>query len=344
MIFMILLLSVLLISCAPVSSGNVKYNDVTPVYYLSVEEFEDFVNSINDDKIYKIVLSGDYEEFKTHTAVLKNKQKKIDLDISSLKNATSIGGSEDVQNTNLPRGEFNNCYSLIRLVLPNTITRIEKAAFYCCDYIECIEIPETVTYIGPSAFVWCGNLEKLTWPKNLKRYEEYVFAMCRKLIITIPDDVEYVGAGAFECVKLKNCIIPEGQKRLGGNTFSNTDIEIANLPDSIDDIGIYEFSGCKSLKELKLSSNLVRICDYAFMGDDAIKTITIPKSVKDIYLMAFYGCNFETVYFERTIGWKVRMSQSSDIEIDANELKDPYKAAELVKQYEGGSWYNNFRE
>lgn len=53
---------------------------------------------------------------------------------------------------------FNNCTSLKKIKLPNTVTNIDSYAFYGCSGLEKIIIPDSVKTIGTNAFYNCSSL------------------------------------------------------------------------------------------------------------------------------------------------------------------------------------------
>ena len=53
---------------------------------------------------------------------------------------------------------FESCIRLTEIVIPDSVTSIDKYAFYSCDSLTKIVIPDGVTSIGDYAFFWCDNL------------------------------------------------------------------------------------------------------------------------------------------------------------------------------------------
>ena len=58
----------------------------------------------------------------------------------------------------------------------------------------------------------------------------------------------------------------------------------------LGDINEYTFSGCSSLKELTIGSQVNTINQYAFNNCSSLPTITIPQAVTEIKNNVFYGC------------------------------------------------------
>ena len=86
------------------------------------------------------------------------------------------------------------------------------------------------------------------------------------------------GKGSFSRLKVE-----EGVKILHrlGLKFNEETIEV-DLPDSLEVIGEFAFSGCMNLVEIDLPDKLETIEDCAFLKCYNLKQIRIPKTVKEI--------------------------------------------------------------
>lgn len=70
----------------------------------------------------------------------------------------------------------------------------------------------------------------------------------------------------------------------------NKELERAEFPDSVIEIGGFVFDGCENLKQVKLPSNLKDFWQYA-MTRCGIEEIEIPGSVTRIASFAFNQCD-----------------------------------------------------
>lgn len=136
---------------------------------------------------------------------------------------------EDLITINMPTkltciesGAFQHCYKLYgKIIIPEGVTSIGRAAFnYCSSLIEII-IPQTVSSIALSAFSGCGNLTKINIPKNITSIEDDTFRGCNSLNeIRIPEGVISIGSVAFqECSTLMEITIPSSVTTLGYGVF-----------------------------------------------------------------------------------------------------------------------------
>ena len=79
--------------------------------------------------------------------------------------------------------DFSNCHSLSSINIPDSVTSIEKYAFYGCIDLTSITLPDSVKSIEQFVFSRCDNLKEICIPKGqkarflqmgLKRYEDIV--------------------------------------------------------------------------------------------------------------------------------------------------------------------------
>ena len=65
---------------------------------------------------------------------------------------------------------------------------------------------------------------------------------------------------------------------------------VANLPESVTQIGRGAFLGCKSLASITLPASVTQIGQCAFYGCTSLASITLPESVTQIGMGAFRDC------------------------------------------------------
>lgn len=197
------------------------------------------------------------------------------------------------------------------VVIPSTVTYIEKEAFYKNQTIKTVTIEGDLWGINKDAFYDCDSLETVTIKGDLKSYDgnggiqDYAFRFCNKLkevkFTKKNASVDQIGSNAFcLCSSLKKINIPSGTACIKSEAFDGcTALETVTFNGDVKDDegygGIYDeaFAGCTALKEVKFEkSNAVvdYIGAYAFSRCYALKKINIPTGTDCIYDCAFLNC------------------------------------------------------
>jgi hypothetical protein len=108
--------------------------------------------------------------------------------------------------TKIGNGAFFNKTNLTEVIIPNTVTAIEREAFRGCLNLTRITIGNSVISIGAGAFACCASLTSVTIPNRVISIEWGAFFFFTSLTsVTIGKSVTYIGASAFaNCAKLIN--------------------------------------------------------------------------------------------------------------------------------------------
>jgi hypothetical protein len=104
----------------------------------------------------------------------------------NLKSFVSYKSGYRLASNQLPCGiigvsAFMRCDSLLRVVLPDTITVIEDYAFACCKSLTTLDFPKSLLFIGWRAFWRCENLKALELPDSMISVEKEAFLKCPSL-------------------------------------------------------------------------------------------------------------------------------------------------------------------
>ena len=67
------------------------------------------------------------------------------------------------------------------VIIPNTVTVIDKGAFYRCPNLESVTVPLSVVDIQDSAFENCANLQLIAIPSSVQLIRNYAFKGCTGL-------------------------------------------------------------------------------------------------------------------------------------------------------------------
>ncbi len=162
--------------------------------------------------------------------------------------------------TTIGTGAFEYCSSLQYVVMTDSIVSIGPLAFRGCDNIQYIELPYRLGSIGSNAFLECGSLTEVTLPAGLYSLEYGVFAGCGKL------EAIYVD--------------PQN-----GNFMSKDGILY-----SADGKTLLQYPNGKGESVVYVEEGISEIARNAFYGDDKLKQIVLPGSVKTIGIYAFKAC------------------------------------------------------
>ena len=278
----------------------------------------------------------------------------------SCKKLTSVSIPESVKE--ISATAFAGCNSLPFVNIPEGVVSIGFNAFYVCSSLKSIIIPRSVISIGFSAFSGCSNLTSIQVEDGNPNYDsrqncnaiieksrEKLIAGCKTT--TIPSDITTIGGSAFYGCDMESISIPDNIKYIEAAAFQRcTKLKSINLSKNVISIGEQAFLYCKNLEKIviedgnyrydsrdncnviidKSSHTLILGCKnsiipqsvitigkYAFEGS-GIKNVTIPNSVTGIEEGAFAYCDdLETVFIPNSV-----TSISTDVFAGCTNLRE----------------------
>ena len=198
---------------------------------------------------------------------------------------------------------FYYCRNLKNVILPETIQRIGRSAFYYCP-IQQITLPESLLEIDGGTF-WA--LTSIHIPKNVNTINYAALYLCPLTGISVDEDNQYFCAedGVLfnkpktelvcypEMKEASSYTVPEGVTTIGACAFYSTKLVELSLPGSLQHIGSDSFRYARNLTELSLPSGLLTIGRGAFECCDLITSLTIPASVTFISNSICNGYNLQ---------------------------------------------------
>lgn len=210
---------------------------------------------------------------------LKNGVRSIGED--AFRDCSSLEGVifENTVLEKISDGAFWGCSALSSIALPDSVTEIERNAFFETG-LRNIQLPEKLTLIGGGAFCNCKNLKQVQLPPQLKELGEGAFFNCENLAqIQLPSQLNKLGTDAFrDCTSLDKIDIPAGLKQIESATFCNTGLTSVTLHEGLTKIEDWAFHDCIKLKKIRIPKSVTDIGELALgirynMGNGAEEVI-----------------------------------------------------------------------
>ena len=172
----------------------------------------------------------------------------------------------------------NTAIKSVKFECDATTLELGTYIFSKCTNLATVELPKGITFIYTGMFSGCTALKSFTIPSTVTNIYASAFASTGLEEITIPSTVTTMEKNAFQkCESLKKAV------------FEGSDIKFITQTSSGKTESSYIFSGCTSLTDVTLPSNLETIPTAMFSGCKALSTISIPTTVTEIGQSAFSG-------------------------------------------------------
>lgn len=192
------------------------------------------------------------------------------------------------------------------------VTVIGEKAFEEKSQVKKIVLPETITTIEKEAFQWANGLEEISFQgERLTTIGEYAFSNCVQLAeINLPLSVKTIGTRAFNnCSSLTTLKIPKATDSIGIYAFSDCNnlesIEVSseNLnylsQDGVlynkDQTALIFYPPAKQETVFQMPDSIVRIKSRAFYQAENLNEIIFSKNLRDIETDAFYQTNLSRI-------------------------------------------------
>ena len=163
------------------------------------------------------------------------------------------------------------------VTLPDSLTTIEKNAFYNCEKLKSVTIPQNVSSIGLAAFVEGLSESSLT---EIKVDPENPYFSEKDGVVFSKDGTKLI---VFPSGRSGDYQIPDGTVSVGDYAFYYcVNVSSITVPGSVRSLGEGAFGNCSSLTKAVLNEGLEEIGEYAFQSSSGIRDIIIPTSVKSV--------------------------------------------------------------
>ena len=190
---------------------------------------------------------------------------------------------------------FSDRDDIVRVIIPEGVTKIDSGAFRSCSNLQEVVLPESLTDLGAEAFKRCMKLTAITIPEGVKELRAETFAFCTSLAeVHLPDEMIKISANAFDnCHALQTITLPEKLTTISAYAFrSCTKLKSIAIPELVSSIGAYAFAECSALETVQMPQNMLngKISERTFENCTSLVSIRIPKGVLKISERAFAGC------------------------------------------------------
>ena len=191
-------------------------------------------------------------------------------------------------------------YSITKLVLPDTITRIGVCAFINSIELKKVIIPDSVTFIGNGAFAY-APIEQLKLGASIETIDDYGFELTTATSLKLPETLTYIGRSAFSHVVLEELELPSNLVTIGDSAFNRSLLTSLTLPETVETIGEGSFYN-SNLTTLTIPSSVQSIGSNAF-GSSELESVTIKgKGTSDCFTTG--EGKFTSIGEETVFGWR----------------------------------------
>ena len=171
-----------------------------------------------------------------------------------------------------------------------TVTVIGNDVFYNNNTIVKVVMPDTVTGINDHAFYGCRNLEEIVFSQNLERVGRYAVSQTKINELSLPKSLRYIEDSAFSGNdQIEELVIPGGVYTVQG--FNGCfGLKTVTIEEGAGGIEFKAFENCIDLQTVILPNSLSAINPYAFINCDRLETIFLPANVNMIKGTSLKGC------------------------------------------------------
>jgi hypothetical protein len=223
--------------------------------------------------------------------------------------------------TKIDKYAFSNFFNLEEVVIGNGVTTIGERAFMGCDSLQSIVIPDSVLEIGKGAFFGCDSLKSVKLSRSLTSIPLLAFGDTPISYIELHEGITSIERGAFEdCVHLTKIFIPSSVEFIDSTAFLRTD-SLESIEVDPKNPYYYSLGNCliqtntqsliKGCKSSEIPQEVTEIGDYAFTNS-SITQVIIPNGVTRIGMDAFRGCKaLESIVIPASVSTIYRLTFSS---------------------------------
>lgn len=280
---------------------------------------------------YNTTADYGYSPFYKNTSLRKVINTAREVDITE----NEFNGCTNLQEVQLDEGvltlgdyAFNECSSLSKIVLPNSIkTNIAKYCFAKCSSLQDVTIGTGIPVIDDFAFNGCSSLPHIEIPCNVDSINSSVFVGCTSLKTVVFKEENsnlFLGSNGYinsnptshessvqNLPMFKDCPLDSvfigrrikynAQGKYGFSPFChNTTLRSVFVTDAETAISDYEFYLCTNLKTIEMGDGVESIGYWSFSGCNTLDRVTFGTGMKTIGAEAFSDCTKVTEIYSNT--------------------------------------------
>lgn len=206
---------------------------------------------------------------------------------SYCKNLTSLTFSKNVKT--IPSSVAETTKNLEKIVIKSGTQKISKNAFTHCGAREII-IPDSVTTIEKEAFSYAKNLKTIKIPDKINKIRDNTFEYCTGLeTINIGKNITSIGESAFlDCSSLNSIVIPGNVKTIEYKAFENSGCKSVTIESGVTTIDYWAFHNCDKLKSISISETVTTLRPNALVDCDSLTEIKV--SAANTNYASMNGC------------------------------------------------------
>ncbi len=177
-------------------------------------------------------------------------------------------------------GAFKDNSELRSVVIPEGVAEIGANAFLGCTNLETVVLPDTLIYIEQNAFRDCPNLKDVTLPESVAFVGTAAFNGSGTGTFT-GGAVQY-GSHAFTGSTFEKIVLGSGSDISADYMFSDAQASEVVLPDDLEVLGAYAFTGCRNLEEIRLPETVRVLGEYAVTDMGGLMRLNLPEGIEEL--------------------------------------------------------------
>ena len=181
------------------------------------------------------------------------------------------------------------CHLTGTVIVPDGVTKIASTAFSGKCSITKVVLPEGLRIIEMSAFLGCAGLKEIVIPESVEVIEEQAFFGCKKLKkVHLPKNLKRLCIKAFTDSGLELVDLPEHPEHVGTYTFANTKLHQVTIPANFP-LKVAMFEECENLETVTFEGTDIKVPDICFQRCKNLKHIDL-RAIKTVGKGSFSGC------------------------------------------------------